>query len=1173
LFTLAPFIALAKSEVAFVESNRTRIGKGFELLLGVLAPYVAAELKSAKGEKWWLEGVIAKFDLDRQKDLQFSASNDNDLISKIDIKLGLSLIALNWSDVFSKKLSKECRNWVDELSDFWRNWTQEGAAEFDDNLTFRALDAMALLGERMAPNQVEAIRILQRVARYGDPAGSRLYQGPTSSPANAEEPTYSSAKAEETSSSASTDGPTSSSASTEGRTQTLEVLKAAPDPTCLGWREVVWPHPDVSGGLYKTAEFAADLFQVANGQGAFEYQDPVEFFARTYMTEGIKGLLVEALKRVTDQQGEPIIQLKTAFGGGKTHSMLALYHLLRGRMSLESVPSLKPVLDLVGLTSPPLAKVAVIVGTALDPVSPNHYDHLPDTPIKTIWGEIGAQLSLEAGRPELYDLVREADQKSVAPGAETLRKLFDEAGQGLILLDELVAYGRRLYGASGLAAGTFENFITFIQALTEGVKQSKNSLLVATLPESDLEIGGVAGKKTLETFEHVFGRVQSIWKPVAASEGFEVVRRRLFLDCKLPAERDKVCARFAKFYHENRGDFPPFASEPAYVERIRACYPIHPEVFDRLYDDWATLDRFQRTRGVLRLMAGVIHELWIANDPSLLIMPGSLPFNKPAVRDELTRYLPDTWNTVVDRDVDGPGSEPYLMDAANPRYGQLMAARRVARTIMLGSAPNSESVEGGGGDSSKSRPRGIHRVRVILGAVQPKEGISIFRDALNTLENQLTYLYSTSDVFWYDTRRTLRKIMEEKAAQTPEYEVEDELEKRLGKLRKYPPLSPVFICPRESKPVHDEARARLVILHYKDYFTNSEPSDSGRAVAMALKILTTCGQAARYNQNMLIFLAAEKEASLALQGSTRIYLAWKSIKDNQDAFDLGPAQTRELDYSVKRSDETVDLQIKTAYCCLFIPLSSVNESISDEINKHAIRFDRHRLDGLDEPLMLKIVKTVRNSAFVMENWAPEPLLFEIQKVVWKTEEPIRISKVWDCLRGYCYLPRLLDYSVLAGAIRRGIYEGVFGYAEEVKDGEVVGLKFKKDLPEFSEDGYLVAAAEALKLVAATESLVEKPKTLEPYDKPEVATSKPVSPPEPRPTRFNMSAELDKVRVISEIQTIIKEILSNIESSPNVTIKLTFEVEADCPKGFDSQTVKSVLENCKVLKVKEYHFDN
>lgn len=153
--------------------------------------------------------------------------------------------------------------------------------------------------------------------------------------------------------------------------------------------------------------------------------------------------------------------------------------------------------------------------------------------------------------------------------------------------------------------------------------------------------------------------MESIWKPVAANEGFEVVRRRLFLDCRDTETRDTVCNAFSSMYQDNSTDFPTEAKEVEYRNRMVSCYPIHPEIFDRLYGDWATLERFQRTRGVLRLMAAVIHELWMANDSSAMIMPGSIPLNVPTVRDELVRHLPDTWNSIIDREVDGKDSIPY----------------------------------------------------------------------------------------------------------------------------------------------------------------------------------------------------------------------------------------------------------------------------------------------------------------------------------------------------------------------------------------------------------------------------------------------------------------------------------------------------------------------------------
>ncbi len=751
-----------------MSQNHELVSHGFHSLLKAFAPYVCAMLKAQYGERWWADAVMGKLWEEQRRDMPVDGP-ENQLVESLDIQRCLILFDQHWNEVFRKRLSIDHRTWAKELMGVRNRLAHIGAQDFSDDDTWRALDTMSRLCDQLDAEKTEEIRATLRMARYGSANGS------TASPA-ASQP--------------------------EPRTkQDTGILDAAPAGLPC-WREVMEPHPDVAQGRYRNAEFAADLAQVARGEGAFEYRDPVEFFARTYVTEGMAGLLTQALKRATGKDGEPVVQLKTAFGGGKTHSMLALYHLLRGKAPLEKIPNLKPVLEGAGLSAMPAAHVAVLVGTALDPSRSKRPQNLPGVTVNTLWGEMASQLAISAENPKLYDFVKEADKKGISPGSEALKSLFDACGPCLILMDELVAYAKRIYGVSGLPAGSFDNFITFIQEITEAARASRNSLVVASIPESDIEVGGEAGTIALEAIEHTFGRMEAIWKPVAANEGFEVVRRRLFLDCKNTAAREMVCAHFSAMYRENPTDFPLEAREVEYRNRLLACYPIHPEVFDRLYEDWATLERFQRTRGVLRLMAAVIHELWMGSDAGLLIMPGSLPLDVPNVRDELTRHLPEGWNSLVDREVDGKRSVPWQQDKTVMRYGKVLASRRVARTVMLGSAPTVR----------QQNVRGVEASRIRLGVVQPGEQIAVFNDALSSLQNSLAYLYSSpsADRFWYDTRPTLRKTVEDRATQIPASEVECEIERRLKKLRRENPFAGVHTCPASSLDVPDEQSVRLV---------------------------------------------------------------------------------------------------------------------------------------------------------------------------------------------------------------------------------------------------------------------------------------------------------------------------------------------------------------------------
>lgn len=310
----------------------------------------------------------------------------------------------------------------------------------------------------------------------------------------------------------------------------------------------------------------------------------------------------------------------------------------------------------------------------------------------TLWGEIATQLSRSTGNPELYEMIRENDEKAVSLGVELLKKFFDKAGNCLILIDELVAYGRKLSLKKIKSGGTFGNLMSFIQELTEAAKASRNTAVVVSIPESDVEIIDDSGRKVLEQIEKYIGRVESVWSPITTEEGYEIVRRRLFKPCRDEKARSEVCAVFFNMYVDNESDFPFESRKDDYREKLLSCYPIHPKLFDFLNDKWTGLEKFQKTRGVLRLMANVIHSLWANNDSSLMIMPGNIPINFSPVRDELSKLLGGNWDAIINAEVDGEHSKPYELDLQNPRFGRLTAARKIARTVFMGTAPGNKKV-------------------------------------------------------------------------------------------------------------------------------------------------------------------------------------------------------------------------------------------------------------------------------------------------------------------------------------------------------------------------------------------------------------------------------------------------------------------------------------------------
>ncbi|MGH8598943.1 MAG: ATP-binding protein, partial [Gammaproteobacteria bacterium] len=384
----------------------------------------------------------------------------------------------------------------------------------------------------------------------------------------------------------------------------------------------------------------------------------------------------------------------------------------------------------------------------------------------------------------------------------------------------------------------------------------------------DTEVGGQRGREALDRLRNVIGRLESSWRPASAEEGFEIVRRRLFeplVEREQFVARDTVARAFHDLYRTQQQEFPPECSKTDYETRLKAAYPIHPEVFDRLYDDWSTLVKFQRTRGVLRLMASVIHSLWEKGDRNPLILPSNIPIDDRRVENELTRYLSDNWVPVIEKDVDGPNSLPLQLDGQVPNLGKFAATRRVARTVYLGSAPTMTAAH-----------QGLEDRRIKLGCVMPGESPAIFGDALRRLAGAATYLYQDGPRYWYSPQPTVTKLAEDRAEQLKRDsdKVVQELDRRLrSDLRKAGDFSRIHPLPASGQEVPDDLDARLVVIGIDHPYSKEAGSP---AEVFAKRVLESRGNSPRLYKNTLAFLAVDKTRLQDLDEAVRKYLAWES---------------------------------------------------------------------------------------------------------------------------------------------------------------------------------------------------------------------------------------------------------------------------------------------------------
>jgi uncharacterized protein len=935
------------------------------------------------------------------------------------------------------------------------------------------------------------------------------------------------------------------------------------------WREVAVPHQDVLEGKFQEAEFAADLTKVVQNVAPADYQDPARFFERTVITEGMSLLLQSVLKRITGRGGDPVVQLQTAFGGGKTHTMLAVYHVATGAMSPKKMLGIPALLDRAGVKELPKAKVAVLDGNALSPSQPREHGKIK---ANTLWGELAYQIGDEEG----YSLVAAADKDGTSPGKDALGKLFKQFGPVVVLMDETVAYLRQLEPGKSYRGGTFNSNLSFLQALTEAAAGVPNAMVLASLPESSMEIGDELGHKALDAVQKYFGRIEALWKPVEGDEAFEIVRRRLFKAVEDEKARDEVCVAFADLYRKNGDKFPADTRDGAYLRRLKASYPIHPEVFERLYEDWSTLPKFQRTRGVLRLMARLVHSLWRGDNKDFFVLPGSIPLDDHNVRNELIKYLPAGWDPILDKDVDGTHSQPRRIDDETPVLGAIQACRRAARTIFLGSAPT----------VAEQKVRGVGVERVRLGCAQPGQAIGHYDDALRRLADQLHNLYSGNDRYWFDLRPNLRREMEDRMQRyDPKLHLYPAIQERLQKLVKASVFDAVHVF-QEGKDIPDNADLRFVVLDPEQ--GHKRKDFESKATSKAAAVLAKHGDKPREFQNRILFLVPDSSAVQALRDHVRRFLAWDSIVDEADALNLDKHHEKEAKKSLDEAAARVDGSIKEVYRLLLVP----TQDPEAEGGLSKVQWEDEALALSGSSYEKAIENATREKEWGIKTWAPTHLAGVLRRWFWKEDvKAVGANKVWLDTCRYLYLPRLASQDVFQQTIREGVRSVEwFGYASAERErGKFEGLLFGADGTVYLDDSSVLI--EPTEAKAAKDRAKPKGSGVgegeEEYGGGGGGTggggggeggggSKPTGGGTGKTgatfRRFHATTKIDQADPITSFTDIVQNVIEHFQSKYGTEVVITVDIEAKRASGFDTKTVRDVKENAKSLSFSTAEFE-
>ena len=1088
------------------KSARQQVFDGMELLPEALAPFVERRLESSlKGH--WQARVKEKLTRLRVRSDGHISWDQSSLLNAMN---------LFWMEAFKVELGRAERGIVNELLDVRNKLSHNESFTYDD--AERALDSlrrlMQAISASQAASELEKMRDSILRTKFSELARNQ-----------------------------------------ERRKSSHRSISVESVGGLIPWREVMEPHHDVASGDFLQAEFAADLAKVYNGSASSEYRDPVEFFSRTYLTAGLRSLLLGAAKRLSGNGGDPVVELQTPFGGGKTHSMLAMFHLVGGS-KVEDLPEVDQLFSSSEFEIPSKVNRAVLVGTSRGPQDVVSVDG--NRTVCTTWGELAWQL----GGAEAFDMISKHNDSGTAPGSKLLEEMLRRFAPAIILVDEWVAYLRQIYKNDGLPSGSFDANLTFVQSLTEAVKASPQVLLVASLPASQIEVGGEGGQEALDRLKQTFSRVESSWRSANQEESYEIVRRRLFKE--IPSDmhhhRDNTVKQFAKMYRENSNDFPTGCSEEDYRKKMEKAYPIHPELFDQLYVGWGSLEKFQRTRGVLRLMAQVIHDLWMNSDPSVVILPGGVTLDSERVEPELLRYIDPTWQSIIAGDVDGATSVPYRIDQSAPNLNRCSATRRVARAVFLGTAPTHNQAN-----------TGIDDKRINLGVIQPGERPAIFGDALRRLSNQAMFIHTDQGRYWYTLSASVNRIAMDRADQLDENFVIDELDKALntyvgglaasdrGHFRAAQTIQ------SDVSDVPDEPGGIRVIFINTSYSHNGK-SDSN-AMQKAAEVLEK-GRLPRIYRNNLVFVAADRRKVDGLIGAQRSALAWNSVVSDADHLNLTPVSKSHAERKSKEARDVLRARIREAWCYLIYPMQ-------DGAHKD-LHWECSKVPTQGEFLVNASDRMINDQA-IWSELGPENLNRYLEKFVWNEHRHLLLRDLVDHFNRWVYLPRLVDRRVLANSVQSSIgatVPGPFGYAERWSDEEQ------------SYFGLRVSQATGAQVVIDSDSVIVRSDVAKEFEVSQDASklSDAATPDDPMSgdhngghatssatlvettgNRFQGVVMISSDRPVRDFGKIVEAIVDQVSILPNASVSIKVEIDAEAPSGFDKATTRTLIENARTLK--------
>lgn len=770
------------------------------------------------------------------------------------------------------------------------------------------------------------------------------------------------------------------------------------------WFNVVVPQSDIRDGVLDESIFAANIEEVASGTAPVVYQDIRYFFECTYVTEGIKELIRRVVQALNGQESQNrVISLQTGFGGGKTHSLISLYHVVKDSSTFKRLDTASSILEPQDMPQFNHARVAVFTQNTVSVVDGHKVSD--DIITHTLWGELAWQL----GGPEGYERVRNADIQMVAPTAQDIKPIIEVASPALILIDELADYCNR---ASGKVVGSgtlFTQTNSFIQTLTEVVASVPKTVLICTLPASAREVASSEiGQEILSALETRVVRVGSSVKPVDDEEIYEVVRRRLFDRITNYDVIEQVARKYKDMYHNRRDSLPAEADRVAYVERIKKSYPFHPELIDLFHIRWGSDSKFQRTRGVLRLLASIVKDLWsrkssLAGTQALIQTSDVRLENLPTLQSQITSLMGSQWDSVMHADVFGTISNAYKLDEQNVgnHIGEYHLATAVTTTVLMASI----------GSSSQ---RGLTLKQLKLCLLKPDAFQHIDIDStVNQLENVVHYMYKSSiggeQSFWFQSKPNINILVNQAKGDVKEEEVNAEIMRMVK--QSVANLGQVKVLVDPTGDVPEQKQLTFVVMHPK--YTVAAGGDVSRSAQYAIKQMAQMkGSSQRVYRNTMLFLVCSEAGKAALSMKLREYLACDKIMTEYSS-QLDQDQRKDIADRKRLSADAAKEQLIHAY-------NTVVKCERDTLRTHEI--STFATDFAAQ-ITVKTLSELHENSVVLRKIGLN--IINRNGLMPTIEKPVKVNELYEAFLRFDDKPMILNVEAVKDTVNRYCEEGMW----------------------------------------------------------------------------------------------------------------------------------------------------